>query len=250
MKWNETREEKRKKRKNQKKKKKVIEISGVTLFLSYLRILSRSSSIFFFRFPLSRKLDVSSYPKGFIFLSVSLSFLSLYDIIDILSTGINSIELYTHTHTHTLTFFIPLHSSNVWKRRKRGLQEDTATRSRRPSRESTLKKPVVCPVSIIGRQLITRHVARHINENPSVTRAASRRGLIIIKRNDVAETGSEAERFSTWRIERERERETCLEIGWIGLDEIMHLSRGDFSSFSKEILEEIKELIESIREYY
>lgn len=204
---------KEKKEKNQKKKKKVIEISGVTLFLSYLRILSRSSSIFFFRFPLSRKLDVSSYPKGFIFLSVSLSFLSLYDIIDILSTGINSIELYTHTHTHTLTFFIPLHSSNVWKRRKRGLQEDTATRSRRPSRESTLKKPVVCPVSIIGRQLITRHVARHINENPSVTRAASRRGLIIIKRNDVAETGSEAERFSTWRIERERERETCLEIG-------------------------------------
>lgn len=96
---------KEKKEKNQKKKKKVIEISGVTLFLSYLRILSRSSSIFFFRFPLSRKLNVSSYPKGFIFLSVSLSFLSLYDIIDILSTGINSIELYTHTHSHS-----PFHS--------------------------------------------------------------------------------------------------------------------------------------------
>ena len=232
MKWNETREEKRKKRKNQKKKKKVIEISGVTLFLSYLRILSRSSSIFFFRFPLSRKLDVSSYPKGFIFLSVSLSFLSLYDIIDILSTGINSIELYTHTHTHTLTFFIPLHSSNVWKRRKRGLQEDTATRSRRPSRESTLKKPVVCPVSIIGRQLITRHVARHINENPSVTRAASRRGLIIIKRNDVAETGSEAERFSTWRIERERERDVPRDrVNWI---------RRDYAFISRRLLELLK----------
>lgn len=228
MKWNETREEKRKKRKNQKKKKKVIEISGVTLFLSYLRILSRSSSIFFFRFPLSRKLNVSSYPKGFIFLSVSLSFLSLYDIIDILSTGINSIELYTHTHIVS----IPLHSSNVWKRRKRGLQEDTATRSRRPSRESTLKKPVVCPVSIIGRQLITRHVARHINENPSVTRAASRRGLIIIKRNDVAETGSEAERFSTWRIERERERHVPRDrVNWI---------RRDYAFISRRLLELLK----------
>lgn len=114
----------------------------------------------------------------------------------------------THTRSHS-----PFHSIRLTlaglgtaKEAKRGLQEDIATRSRRPSRESTLKKPVVCPVSIIGRQLITRHVARHINENPSVTRAASRRGLIIIKRNDVAETGSEAERFSTWRIERRASR--------------------------------------------
>lgn len=108
VKWSEMKRErkKEKKEKNQKKKKKVIEISGVTLFLSYLRILSRSSSIFFFRFPLSRKLNVSSYPKGFIFLSVSLSFLSLYDIIDILSTGINSIELYTHIHTLHSTPFV------------------------------------------------------------------------------------------------------------------------------------------------
>lgn len=45
----------------------------------------------FFHFPLLRKLNVSSYPKRF--LSSSLSVLSLYDIIDILSTGINSIEL-------------------------------------------------------------------------------------------------------------------------------------------------------------
>lgn len=246
MKWNETREEKRKKRKKSEKKEKsnwnlwcyVISFLPSYLITILLHIFFPLPTL-----PKTRRVILSKR----IYFSLCLSFFPL------------ALRYYRHSldwhkfdravHAHTLTLSIPLHSSNVWKRRKRGLQEDTATRSRRPSRESTLKKPVVCPVSIIGRQLITRHVARHINENPSVTRAASRRGLIIIKRNDVAETGSEAERFSTWRIERERERETCLEIGWIGLDEIMHLSRGD-SSFSKEILEEIKELIESIREYY
>lgn len=107
MKWNER--GKKKKKKNQKKKKKVIEISGVKLFLSYLRIPILD---IFFHFPFPWKLNVSSYPKGFIFLSLSLSLLSLYDVIDVLSTGINSIDC-THIHTHTHTLSIPLHSSNV-----------------------------------------------------------------------------------------------------------------------------------------
>lgn len=88
MKWNETREEKKNEKKNEKKKKKVIEISGVTLFLSYP--WSRSS-IFFSTSPSSENSTYHPIQKDF---SLSLlSLLSLYDIIDILSTGINSIEL-------------------------------------------------------------------------------------------------------------------------------------------------------------
>lgn len=90
MKWNETREEKKNEKKNEKKKKKVIEISGVTLFLSYP--WSRSS-IFFSTSPSSENSTYHPIQKDFSLSLSLLSLLSLHDIIDILSTGINSIEL-------------------------------------------------------------------------------------------------------------------------------------------------------------
>lgn len=87
MKWNETREEKKNEKKWEKKEK-----SNWNLWCYVIFLLPMISILdIFFHFPLLRKLNVSSYPKRF--LSFSLSVLSLYDIIDILSTGINSIEL-------------------------------------------------------------------------------------------------------------------------------------------------------------
>lgn len=85
--------------------------------------------------------------KKDLFFSLSLSlylFSSLRNVIDILSTGINSIELYIHTHTHALpiphSIRLTLAGLGTEEEAKRGLlQEDIATRSRRPSRESTLK---------------------------------------------------------------------------------------------------------------
>lgn len=83
MKWNETREEKKNEKKWEKKEK-----SNWNLWCYVISLLPMISILdIFFHFPLLRKLNVSSYPKRF------LSLLSLYDIIDILSTGINSIEL-------------------------------------------------------------------------------------------------------------------------------------------------------------
>lgn len=229
MKWNETREEKRKKRKKSEKKEKSnwnLWCYVISFLPSYLITILLD---IFFPLPTPPKTQRVILSKR-IYFSLCLSFFPLALRYYRHSLDWHKFDRALHTHTHIVS--IPLHSSNVWKRRKRGLQEDTATRSRRPSRESTLKKPVVCPVSIIGRQLITRHVARHINENPSVTRAASRRGLIIIKRNDVAETGSEAERFSTWRIERERERDVPRDrVNWI---------RRDYAFISRRLLELLK----------
>lgn len=52
-------------------------------------------------------------------------------------------------------------------------------------RRPTKLKTAGARVSVIGCQLITRHVARRINENPFVTRGLTATGLIIIKRSAV-----------------------------------------------------------------
>lgn len=89
VKWSEMKRERKKKMKKKWEKK---EKSNWNLWCYVISLLPMISILdIFFHFPLLRKLNVSSYPKRF--LSFSLSVLSLHDIIDILSTSINSIEL-------------------------------------------------------------------------------------------------------------------------------------------------------------